>query len=66
MRIYPVVSNEIKVELEDGTLFELHEGTRGLSIMIRNYALVVSTLNAATYEQDEVWKGYSINLTKAD
>ncbi len=64
MKIYPVVSNEIQVELEDGTLFELHEGNEGLSIRVSNAALIVRKLNPNTLKLDEVWKGHSINLIR--
>ena len=64
MKIYPVVSNEIQVELEDGTLFELHEGNEGLSIRVLYAALIVRKLNPNTAGLDEVLRGYSINLIR--
>ena len=64
MKIYPVVSNEIQVELKDGTLFELHEGNEGLSIRVLNATLIVRKLNLNTYQLDEVWRGSSINLIR--
>ena len=60
MRIYPVVSNVINVELEDGSLFELHEGTSGLDIRVLNGITVVRELDLKT-----IWRGLFINLTRA-
>ena len=66
MRIYPVVSNAIQIELEDGTLFELYEGgIKGLDIKVLNGTLVASELNVETLGYDEVWKGLSIKLVEA-
>ena len=62
MRIYPVVSNVVKVELEDGTIFELYEGDGGLSIKVLDGKLVVKQLNINSLELDEIWRGASITL----
>lgn len=62
MRIYPVVSNVVKIELEDGTLFELYEGDRGLDIKALQGMLVLSELNTKTLSHDEIWRGGYINL----
>lgn len=62
MKIYPIVSNAIRVELEDGMLFELHEGNRGLDIKALNGKLVASELNVKTISFDEVWRGSTILL----
>ncbi len=61
MRIYPVVSNVVKVELEDGTLFELYEGD-GLSVKVMNGTLVIKELNLKTIGLDEIWRGHSVTL----
>ena len=66
MRIYPVVSNAINIELEDGTIFELYEGTKGLDIKVLNGVLVVGALNVASFGFDEVWRGSSIHLTEVN
>ena len=65
MKIYPVVSNVIRIELENGALFELYEGCEtGLDIKALNGSLVARELNTATVSLDEVWRGQSINLTE--
>ena len=65
MRIYPVVSNVVKVELEDGTVFELYEGgQKGLDIKVLDGIMTASELNVKTLGFDEVWKGSSINLAR--
>jgi len=65
MKIYPVVSNVIQVELKDGTLFELYEGdVEGLSIKALNGTLVAKELNVKTLGFDIVWGGHSISLTE--
>ena len=64
MKIYPVVSNVIRIELQDGELFELYEGKRGLDIKALNGTLVAKELNVATLGFNEVWKGQSVNLTE--
>ena len=64
MRIYPVVSNVVKVELENGTIFELHEGDGGLSIKVLDGKLVAKKLNLDTLELDEIWSGSSITLAE--
>lgn len=62
MRIYPVMSNSIRVELDDGTLFELREGNHGLNIEALNGTLVASELNVETIGFDEVWRGSELQL----
>ncbi len=62
MRIYPVVSNEVNIELEDGTLFNIHEGREGLAITALEGTLIIRSLNVDTIELDEVWRGKCINL----
>ena len=64
MRIYPVVSNIVKVELENGTIFELYEGNGGLSIKVLDGELVAKELNLSSLELDEIWRGSSITLTE--
>ena len=63
MKIYPVVSNVVNIELEDGSLFELHEGTNGLSIKTLKGELTARELNVMTLGFDMVWRGSTINLT---
>ena len=67
MRIYPVSSNVIKVELVDGTMFELYEGgTEGLEISLSNSTgMIASELNVKTINFDGVWKGHTIRLVEA-
>ena len=66
MRIYPVSGNVIRVELEDGTVFELYEGgMEGLDIKVLNSTkMIASELNVKTFKHDEVWRGSSIKLVK--
>lgn len=65
MRIYPVVSNVVRVELQDGTIFELYEGgQKGLDIKVLDNTMIASELNVKTLGFDEVWKGGSINLAR--
>lgn len=64
MRVYPVVSNVINVELKDGSMFSLYEGVEGLDIKSLNGKLVLRELNVKTLGLDEVWKGSTINLTE--
>jgi len=65
MKIYPVVSNVIQVELKDGTLFELYEGgVEGLNIKALNGTLIAKELNVKTAGLDVVWEGHSISLTE--
>ena len=64
MKIYPVASNQIRIELEDGELFEKHEGRDGLSITALNGTLIAKELNVATISLVEVWRGQSVTLVE--
>lgn len=66
MKIYPIVSNQIHIELEDGERFEIHEGREGLSIKALNGTLIGKELNPTDASLDEVWRGKTIHLMEVN
>ncbi len=62
MKIFPVVSNEIRIELEDGTTFELHEGSEGITVKALSDVLVAKELNVSNASLIEVWRGQTVTL----
>lgn len=62
MKIFPVVSNEIRIELEDGTTFELHEGLEGIAVKALSGVLVAKELNVSDASLIEVWRGQTVTL----
>ena len=69
MKIYPVVSNaiKIKVELSNGSMFELTEdGKDSLHIGAIGGDTTVSTLNLETIEWEAVLTEMSVSITKSD
>ena len=66
MKIYPVVSNSIKIETENGDKFEITEEGNGGRLHIRavDGYVTVNRLNVETVRWDEISTEYSITITK--
>ena len=62
IKIYPIVSNVIEIELAGGSIFRLREDADGLNVQALNGGLVASEYNGSTLGLDEVWRGKYINL----
>ena len=63
MKIYPVVSNAIKIELGDGTTFELTEDSKGmLHICAIGGYVAVKRLNVETISWDTAFVELSVTI----